>query len=82
MRHRKPARTKPLLLTLAALATLARGVSAETATPIKHLVVIFQENVSFDHYFATYPVAVDPPNEPRSPRSPARLPSTASPLPS
>ena len=25
------------------------------ATPIKHLVVIFQENVSFDHYFATYP---------------------------
>ena len=24
-------------------------------TPIKHVVVIFQENVSFDHYFATYP---------------------------
>ena len=32
-----------------------RGVS--TATPIKHLVVIFQENVSFDHYFGTYPIA-------------------------
>lgn len=29
----------------------------ETTTPIKHLVVIFQENVSFDHYFATYPNA-------------------------
>ncbi len=28
-----------------------------TTTPIKHLVVIFQENVSFDHYFGTYPVA-------------------------
>jgi hypothetical protein len=28
-----------------------------TATPIKHVVVIFQENVSFDHYFATYPHA-------------------------
>jgi phospholipase C len=28
-----------------------------TKTPIKHLVVIFQENVSFDHYFATYPHA-------------------------
>src|ERR1700681_780096 len=28
-----------------------------TATPIKHLVVIFQENVSFDHYFGTYPFA-------------------------
>jgi phospholipase C len=29
----------------------------QTATPIKHLVVIFQENVSFDHYFGTYPKA-------------------------
>jgi len=28
-----------------------------TTTPIKHLVVIFQENVSFDHYFGTYPNA-------------------------
>jgi len=30
-----------------------------TTTPIKHLVVIFQENVSFDHYFATYPTAAN-----------------------
>jgi phospholipase C len=30
-----------------------------TATPIEHLVVIFQENVSFDHYFATYPFAAN-----------------------
>jgi phospholipase C len=29
----------------------------QTATPIKHLVVIFQENISFDHYFGTYPSA-------------------------
>ena len=36
----------------------------ETATPIRHLVVIFQENVSFDHYFATYPYATNPPSEP------------------
>jgi phospholipase C len=35
-----------------------------TATPIKHLVVIFQENVSFDHYFATYPKAANPSGEP------------------
>lgn len=28
-----------------------------TKTPIKHLVVIFDENVSFDHYFGTYPFA-------------------------
>jgi len=35
-----------------------------TATPIKHLVVIFQENVSFDHYFGTYPSAINAPGEP------------------
>jgi phospholipase C len=35
-----------------------------TATPIKHLVVIFNENRSFDHYFATYPNATNPPGEP------------------
>jgi phospholipase C len=35
-----------------------------TATPIKHLVIIFNENVSFDHYFATYPTATNPPGEP------------------
>src|SRR5215467_5415419 len=34
-----------------------------TATPIKHLVVIFQENVSFDHYFGTYPNAMNLPGE-------------------
>jgi phospholipase C len=33
-------------------------------TPIKHLVVIFQENVSFDHYFGTYPNATNPTGEP------------------
>jgi phospholipase C len=38
--------------------------AAATATPIKHLVVIFNENVSFDHYFATYPKATNPPGEP------------------
>ena len=34
-------------------------------TPIQHIVVIFQENVSFDHYFGTYPNAANPPNEPQ-----------------
>jgi phospholipase C len=38
--------------------------SAQTATPIKHLVVIFQENRSFDHYFGTYPNAANPAGEP------------------
>src|SRR5256714_6059373 len=40
------------------------AVAMRTATPIEHLVVIYQENVSFDHYFATYPVAANPPGEP------------------
>ena len=35
-----------------------------TVTPIQHLVVIFQENISFDHYFATYPKATNPQGEP------------------
>ena len=35
-----------------------------TSTPIKHLVVIFQENISFDHYFGTYPNATTPAGEP------------------
>jgi phospholipase C len=40
-------------------------------TPIQHVVVIFQENVSFDHYFATYPVAANNnPNEPSFTASP------------
>ncbi len=38
--------------------------AAATATPIKHLVVIFDENVSFDHYFGAYPRAVNAPGEP------------------
>jgi phospholipase C len=40
------------------------GGSGSTATPIKHLVVIFGENVSFDHYYGTYPVATNPKGEP------------------
>jgi phospholipase C len=32
---------------------------SRTATPIRHLVVIFDENESFDHYFGTYPYAAN-----------------------
>jgi phospholipase C len=35
----------------------------QTTTPIKHVIVIFQENESFDHYFGTYPDAANPPGE-------------------
>jgi phospholipase C len=59
-----------LAIALGAALLLAgtRAVSAPAGpaprTPIKHLVVIFQENHSFDVYFATYPVAANPPGEP------------------
>ncbi len=42
----------------------AKSVAGTPATPIKHLVVIFQENISFDHYFGTYPSATNPQGEP------------------
>lgn len=55
-------------VTAAAAATnhtsTAQGTGSATTTPIKHLVVIFQENVSFDHYFGTYPYATNPAGEP------------------
>jgi len=37
----------------------AADSGSSTATPIKHLVVIFDENISFDHYFGTYPNATN-----------------------
>src|ERR1700760_5124644 len=33
-------------------------------TPIEHVVVLFPENISFDHYFGTYPNAVNGAGEP------------------
>ena len=41
--------------------TQASSSSTETGaiTPIQHVVVLFQENVSFDHYFGTYPDAAN-----------------------
>jgi phospholipase C len=38
--------------------------SLATKYPIKHLVVVFNENVSFDHYFGTYPNALNVDGEP------------------
>ncbi len=45
-------------------ALLQPAVAQETRTPIRHLVVMFQENISFDHYFGTYPAALNPAGEP------------------
>ena len=46
-------------------ASNTRPSPTSTTTPIRHLVVIFQENVSFDHYFGTYPFATNPAGEPK-----------------
>jgi phospholipase C len=75
LKSKAPQKTTALLLALTtALVPVAMPAFASskpvhknsqttTATPIQHLVVIFQENVSFDHYFGTYPVATNPKGE-------------------
>jgi phospholipase C len=52
-------------LAFASSAKPVTKASSATATPIQHLIVIFQENVSFDHYFGTYPNAQNPKGEPK-----------------
>ncbi len=54
-----------LLTALGPSVAPAYAASPATASPIQHLVVIFQENVSFDHYFGTYPNATNPSGEPQ-----------------
>ena len=58
-----------VLLTALAASAAAQadrpGRGTGGVTPIQHLVVIFQENISFDHYFATYPNAANPAGEPQ-----------------
>ena len=49
---------------IGASASTGRSGGVKTATPIQHLVVVFQENVSFDHYFGTYPNAADTDGQP------------------
>jgi phospholipase C len=52
------------LVPLAAVARADATTAADTTTPIEHLVVVFQENASFDHYFGTYPQAANPLGDP------------------
>ena len=67
----KSALSKAMAITAAAALTLTPVCPAfakdrddsKTKTPIKHVVIIFQENVSFDHYFGTYPHAFNLPGE-------------------
>jgi phospholipase C len=43
--------------------TALRAADPAPQTPIRHVVVIFDENNSFDHYFGAYPRAANPPGE-------------------
>jgi len=54
-----------LLVGTASAASVNQSSASDTTTSIQHLVVIFQENVSFDHYFGTYPNAKNPAGEPQ-----------------
>ena len=55
-----------IAVALATVSACPMMLSAQnTATPIQHLIVIFDENNSFDHYFGTYPHALNPPGEPQ-----------------
>src|SRR4051794_8420426 len=56
--------TSGLVPVAVAHADSASDGTSDTTTPIKHLVVVFQENASFDHYFGTYPQAANPPGDP------------------
>jgi len=68
MEHSKFSKAAALTVALAISCMTGTPAFADgdgsTATPIKHLVVIFQENISFDHYFGTYPNAANPAGEP------------------
>jgi len=44
-----------LILASAALCAAGSALAQQTTTPITNVIVLFQENVSFDHYFGTYP---------------------------
>ncbi len=53
-----------VLVSLNAFTPLMAVAATQPKKAIRHVVVIFNENVSFDHYFGTYPVAQNPPGEP------------------
>jgi phospholipase C len=73
-RIRASATPRKVLALLTALTTaLGPSVSPAFAAsqptpkniPIQHIVVIFGENISFDHYFGMYPTALNPKGEPQ-----------------
>lgn len=53
-----------LVTTAIAIAPLYASDINEAKKQIRHIVILYQENVSFDHYFGTYPHALNPNGEP------------------
>jgi phospholipase C len=51
------------LLVAGTVPTPSYAADPPSKFPIKHIVVIFGENISFDHYFGTYPNAQNNPGE-------------------
>jgi phospholipase C len=60
------------LLALLVPGAPAAHAAAPTATPIKHLVVLLQENHTFDNYFGSYPGADGRPRDVCMPVDPSR----------
>jgi phospholipase C len=50
-------------ISISGAASPAAALPSST-TPIEHVVVLFPENISFDHYFGTYPKALNGTGEP------------------
>ena len=65
MRRQFSIPTGIFLLLSGLVLSLAAEAQPTPTTPIQHVVVIFDDNISFDHYFGTYPKAVNPPGQPR-----------------
>lgn len=67
MKPRNLAARSRIIICLAA-GTMATSLHAQnidaTRREIQHVIVLFQENVSFDHYFGTYPNALNLQGEP------------------
>jgi phospholipase C len=62
-RHKDVVLAASSALALALSVEMSVAADPEPKTPIRHIVVIYDENISFDHYFGTYPNAANLPGE-------------------
>ena len=62
-RHKDVVLAASSALALALSVEMSVAADPEPKTPIRYIVVIYDENISFDHYFGTYPNAANLPGE-------------------